>query len=86
MHRKRIFHGSTMLKRRMPDTYVLNTVPEVSNLPCGSECCGDEKEISVTDERQSVSITVEKQDAESRAICNGQCSVFTMQKTFEDGK
>ena len=47
-------------EKNAPDTYVLNTVPEnVEICLCGSGYCSDREEISVTDERQKVSITVE---------------------------
>lgn len=52
-------------EKNAPDTYVLNTVPEnVEFAYADQDTAVIEKEISVTDERQKVSITVEKQDAE----------------------
>ena len=53
-------------EKNAPDTYVLNTVPEnVEFAYADQDTAVIEKEISVTDERQKVSITVEKQDAET---------------------
>lgn len=53
-------------EKNAPDTYVLNTVPEnVEFAYADQDTEVIEKEISVTDERQKVSITVEKQDAET---------------------
>ena len=53
-------------EKNAPDTYVLNTVPEnVEFTYADQDTAVIEKEISVTDERQKVSITVEKQDAET---------------------
>ena len=52
-------------EKNAPDTYVLNTVSEnVEFAYADQDTAVIEKEISVTDERQKVSITVEKQDAE----------------------
>lgn len=53
-------------EKNAPDTYVLNTVSEnVEFAYADQDTAVIEKEISVTDERQKVSITVEKQDAET---------------------
>ena len=53
-------------EKNAPDTHVLNTVPEnVEFAYADQDTAVIEKEISVTDERQKVSITVEKQDAET---------------------
>ena len=50
-------------EKNAPDTYVLNTVPEnVEFAYADQDTAVIEKEISVTDERQKVSITVEKQE------------------------
>lgn len=59
--------GSYYVKEKnAPESYVLNTVPEnVEFAYADQNTAVVKKEISVTDERQKVSITVEKQDQET---------------------
>ncbi len=59
--------GSYYVKEKnAPESYVLNTVPEnVEFTYTDQNTAVVKKEISVTDERQKVSITVEKQDQET---------------------
>lgn len=53
-------------EKNAPESYVLNTVPEnVEFAYADQNTAVVKKEISVTDERQKVSITVEKQDQET---------------------
>lgn len=76
-------------EKNAPDIYVLNTVPEnVEFAYADQDTAVIEKEISVTDERQKVSITVEKQDAETGNTVAG--AVFGIYNTKDiqtkDGK
>ncbi len=68
MQRSRIFHlAATMLKRRMHRNLCVEyRTGNVEFAYADQDTAVIEKEISVTDERQKVSITVEKQDAGDR--------------------
>lgn len=76
-------------EKNAPESYVLNTVPEnVEFAYAGQDTAVVKKDISFTDERQKVSLTVEKQDQETgNTVAGAVFGIYNAKDiTSRDGK